>query len=371
VIFTATSRHTDDQRLTNSPTDDHDQSQGASIVNRADCPTHGVARQSIRGRLGLVWLAGLLVAVGAGVATAHGLYEVALAAGVPRMLAWLYPIITDGLALVAYATTTRLNQHGRRYAWTVVVAAAGLSGLTQAGYLAGGVKTAPAVLRFAIGAWPALAAAIVAHLLYLLGGNHPTNPVPEPDPASNPADHAPLATTSNPPRAAAPSSSAPGAATPHPAGPAPPPQSIPAPALPLTSGYLTAAFSASAHTPTAPASDIPPPLDPPAVPPTAASVVRRLNTTLNAAPSPKQHAEQRSESRRARPGRVYTTPAADRAVTVAREHLARHGRLPTVTELVTLARVARGTAATALQDLRRSPTRQQGEKPAHDASSGQ
>ena len=31
-----------------------------------------------------VWAAGLVVALGAGVATAHGLYEVALAAGTPR-----------------------------------------------------------------------------------------------------------------------------------------------------------------------------------------------------------------------------------------------------------------------------------------------
>lgn len=116
----------------------------------------------------LVWAAGLLVAIGAGVATAHGLYQVAAAAGVPKQLAWLYPLITDGLALVAYATTTQLGHHGRRYAWTVVVTAAGVSGLTQAGYLAGGFSSAPAVLRFAIGAWPALAAAIVAHLLFLL-----------------------------------------------------------------------------------------------------------------------------------------------------------------------------------------------------------
>src|ERR687893_1605281 len=80
----------------------------------------------------MVWTAGLVVALGAGVATAHGLYEVALAAGTPRALAWLYPLITDGLALVAYASTARLADSGRRYAWTVVVIAAGLSGLTQA-----------------------------------------------------------------------------------------------------------------------------------------------------------------------------------------------------------------------------------------------
>jgi hypothetical protein len=119
-----------------------------------------------------VWAAGLVVALGAGVATAHGLYEVALAAGTPKVLAWLYPLITDGLALVAYATTARLSNHGRSYAWTVVVIAAGLSGLTQASYLAGGVASAPPGLRFAIGAWPAIAAAVVAHLLYLLGADH-------------------------------------------------------------------------------------------------------------------------------------------------------------------------------------------------------
>src|SRR5438105_13886695 len=72
-----------------------DQPGGVPMVNPPAGPDQAGARQGLRGRLGLVWLAGLLVAVGAGVATAHGLYEVALAAGVPRVLAWLYPIITD------------------------------------------------------------------------------------------------------------------------------------------------------------------------------------------------------------------------------------------------------------------------------------
>ena len=142
--------------------------------------THDQTMQAGRGVWArwTVWAAGLVVALGAGVATAHGLYEVALAAGTPRVLAWLYPLITDGLALVAYASTARLTNHGRSYAWSVVVIAAGLSGLTQASYLAGGVASAPPALRFAIGAWPAIAAAIVAHLLYLLGPHHqPTHPL--------------------------------------------------------------------------------------------------------------------------------------------------------------------------------------------------
>jgi len=119
-----------------------------------------------------IWLPGLTVGLGAAVATAHGLFEVARAAGAPPLIAALYPLITDGLALVAYTTTTRLLGPGRRYAWAVVVLAAGLSGLAQASYLAGGVEAAPAALRFGVGAWPAVAAAIVAHLLYLLLTEH-------------------------------------------------------------------------------------------------------------------------------------------------------------------------------------------------------
>ena len=89
--------------------------------------------------------------------------------GVPAGIAWLYPLITDGLALVAYAATARLRGPAARYAWSVVVLAAGLSGLAQAALL--GSETtmdAPTVLRYGVGAWPAVAAAIVAHLLYLL-----------------------------------------------------------------------------------------------------------------------------------------------------------------------------------------------------------
>ena len=119
----------------------------------------------------VTWTAGLAVALGAGVATAHGLYQVAAASGVPHPMAWLYPLITDGLALVAYAATARLHSTGRRYAAVVVVGAAGLSGLAQAVYLAGGITTraaAPVGLRFGVGFWPAAAAAIAAHLLHLI-----------------------------------------------------------------------------------------------------------------------------------------------------------------------------------------------------------
>ena len=157
---------------------------------------------SPRGRRA-TWTAGLVVAAGAGVATAHGLYQVAAAARVPAPIAWLYPLITDGLALVAYAATARLRHGGRRYAAGIVVLAAGLSGLAQAVYLAGGIgatSAAPVGLRFGVGAWPAIAAALTAHLLHLISAD----PTPATDtsttsvvqrPASNPPSNP---TLSNP-----------------------------------------------------------------------------------------------------------------------------------------------------------------------------
>ena len=71
------------------------------------------AHRSPRAARAVLWLPGLAVALGAAVATAHGLYEVALAAAVPAGIAWLYPLITDGLALVAYGATARLTGSAR------------------------------------------------------------------------------------------------------------------------------------------------------------------------------------------------------------------------------------------------------------------
>jgi hypothetical protein len=133
----------------------------------------------------IIWTAGLSVAAAAAIATAHGSYEVATAAGVPAGMAVLYPAIGDGLALVAYATTTRLDGRARRYAWTVVVLTAGLSGLAQAAWLAGGVHTVPSALRFGVGAWPAIAAAVVAHLLVLLADNGPSKEGPRAKPVES------------------------------------------------------------------------------------------------------------------------------------------------------------------------------------------
>ena len=253
-----------------------------------------------------VWTAGLAVAAGAGVATAHGLYQVAAAARVPTPIAWLYPLITDGLALVAYAATSRLHDGGRRYAAGIVVLAAGLSGLAQAIYLAGGVamsSVAPVGLRFGVGAWPAVAAALTAHLLHLIG----TAPV---------ADHAePLTPTRQEPSSDSAS---------NPAGVQP--------------------FNQPDVQPYNPSAVQPPRTD------------DALNATAvqpeRSTPGTTTHTEDATPSRSQSSG--GTGAASERARQAARAHHARHGRLPTATELMQLAQVARGTAGTVLKDLRRN-----------------
>lgn len=83
---------------------------------------------------------------------------------------WLYPGIADGLALVAYRVTDRAaDKAGRCYAWSVVLVCAVMSALGQAIHLVGLDRPAPAGLRFAVGAWPALAGAVAWHLRRVAG----------------------------------------------------------------------------------------------------------------------------------------------------------------------------------------------------------
>ena len=373
----------------------------------------------------LVWAAGLVVALGAGVATAHGLFEVAVAAHVPRGIAWLYPLITDGLALVAYAATARLQHSGRRYAWLVVVLAAGLSGVAQASYLAGGVHTAPTGLRFGVGAWPAVAAAIVAHLLYLLGGHEPqqlsrttaaapTAVGPErsvPEQARSAAVFnglTPPVVQSESPHAAGALNGA--AYSDRPARPFSDPPTEPDRALNTHAEHPTAA---PAHA--GPYDGVAGPAASGAATDDATSVLTALSRLTPAEPSPvlnvalngtgantaramplNDRAQPRTEDPTAvqpngRVGRLAVQsvqseqsteregrrlsgpierdgvppvrppaatsvqPAGDRARAAARSHHARHGRWPTVTDLMDQAQVARGTAGTVLKELRNQP----------------
>lgn len=284
-------------------------SANSSTTNSPSTPaadtTAGTAAARARPGRWVIWAPGLAVAIGAAVATAHGLYEVAVAARVPAGIAWLYPLITDGLALVAYAATARLRDGAARYAWAVVVLAAGLSGLAQAAFLAGdpagpGPVATPAVLRFGVGAWPAIAAAIVAHLLYLLATDQPDGT------AAGTAVQGP-----------APERSAEGRST---GG-----VQVPLFSAPDGERVPESQTPAGVHRPV--------PVEP-----------RSARPALAARPD--------SDGE----GRAGAAPARERARAAAQRHQAARHALPTVSELEALAEVSRGTAAAALKDLRDQPT---------------
>ena len=273
-----------------------------------------------------LFVPGLLVALGAAAATAHGLFEVAVASGVPGEIAWIYPLITDGLAIVAYVATSRLAPKGRRYAWSVVILAAGLSGLAQASFLAGGVTTPPGatgatadgLLRFGVGAWPAIAAAIVAHLLFMLATDHRLD-APDVGVGTAGETSSPLAERS----ALSTSVVQPGRV--H--SPDVQPQAVHSGAVqprPLDASGSSAVDGRTA----APAEAVQP------------------------EPSRDDHA---SEVKPERPPVQPPSPKRDRARAAARKHQALHHTLPTVDELMKLADVSRGTAGTALQELREQP----------------
>lgn len=154
-----------------------------------------------------------------------------------------------------------------------MVAAAGLSGLAQASYLAGGVDSAPPALRFGIGAWPAIAAAIVAHLLFLLH-------TPEPRPDGKQPD-----------------------------AQAPPQQ--------------------------------------PALPPAVVQPARLVHSPV-VQPPPVVQVVQATPR--------VGSPAKDKASAAARRHVQHHGQLPSVSQLMAAAGVARGTAGTVLKALREDET---------------
>lgn len=285
-----------------------------------------------------LWIPGLLVAVGAAVATAHGLFEVARAAAAPPLIAGLYPLITDGLALVAYAATARLSGSGRRYAWTVVVLAAGLSGLAQASYLAHGVANATAALRFGVGAWPAIAAAIVAHLLFLIAhADRHTD-----------ADTAPALDT----------------ATAEPITPGSARAEEPSPAEPYEAAASTTAAAAvtTSETDERPTVQLPavqsdavqpPPVQPDTVQPDVQPDAVHADSVQPDHSS--DHGHEPASPVRPVSSRTGLSPMRARAQYEATAYRAEHDELPTVARLMELADVSRGTAGEVLKTLRTQP----------------
>lgn len=138
------------------------------------------------------------VAAAAAVATFHGAERAAAAGGVAWGITLLYPVMLDGLAVLAFRQIASSDGWRRVFAWFVMLAAAGASGSAQAYVHAKGRHGGDALLGLGMGAAPAL----IVLLATILGSPGARRP---PAVASAPADQtAPAESPPAPPPAASP-----------------------------------------------------------------------------------------------------------------------------------------------------------------------
>lgn len=112
------------------------------------------------------WAVGVLL-------TYTGAHSFAVAAGYGDTRAWLFPLTLDVTALVAYLALLMLPKGDRWYPLVVVVVCAGASAAAQGYHQAGMAPGTPDLVlawpvRFAAGAWPAAAALLAGHLVWMI-----------------------------------------------------------------------------------------------------------------------------------------------------------------------------------------------------------
>lgn len=122
--------------------------------------------KSAAGLGALCWSVGVLL-------TYTGAHSFAVAAGYGDTRAWLFPLTLDVTALVAYLALLMLPKGDRWYPLLVVALCAGASAAAQGYHQAALAPGAPDLVlsqpvRFAAGAWPALAALLAGHLVYVI-----------------------------------------------------------------------------------------------------------------------------------------------------------------------------------------------------------
>lgn len=108
----------------------------------------------------------VLIALGAFWLSFTALRDLAERSGVPAGQAWVWPLIVDGLVLVATVAVVALDEH-RWYAWTLLGAGASLS-LAGNSLHATYTGELPLAVRILVAAVPPLSLLAVTHLTYLL-----------------------------------------------------------------------------------------------------------------------------------------------------------------------------------------------------------
>ncbi|OZF28234.1 hypothetical protein CH296_18960 [Rhodococcus sp. 14-2496-1d] len=108
----------------------------------------------------------ILIALGAFWLSFTALRDLADRSGVPTSQSWVWPLIVDGLVLVATVAVVALHEH-RWYAWSLLATGAviSLAGNTLHATYTGDL---PIAVRVLVAAVPPLSLLAVTHLTYLL-----------------------------------------------------------------------------------------------------------------------------------------------------------------------------------------------------------
>lgn len=133
----------------------------------------------------------LVIAVGAFWLSFTALTDLAARAGIPSTQAWVWPLIVDGIIVVATVAVVALAPHGRRatlYPWSLLIAGALISVAGNAIHaVLPATRTLPGRLSAVISAVPPVVLLAITHLTVVLTRHRPARQAPRPSPAANTA----------------------------------------------------------------------------------------------------------------------------------------------------------------------------------------
>lgn len=137
----------------------------------------------------------VLIGLGAFLLSFTALADLASRSGITAGLAWIWPLIVDGVIVVATISVVALSRHGKgatRYAWLLLAGGAAVSvsaNITHATVTAS--TQVPSVLAAMVASIPPIVLLAITHLTVLLTRyrNPPTGSPPTRQPLTRPAAH--------------------------------------------------------------------------------------------------------------------------------------------------------------------------------------
>lgn len=114
----------------------------------------------------------IILALGAFVLSFASLTDLAVRAGIPSSLGWIWPLIVDGLIVVSTVAIVALAGHGRRvlaYPWSLLAGGAGVSVAANASHaVLTSNASVPVVVSALVASVPPIVLLAVTHLAVIL-----------------------------------------------------------------------------------------------------------------------------------------------------------------------------------------------------------